>query len=218
MTNMTRAAGPVPGDAPRRRTPPHILVVVARFYENIADELVAGARAVLAEAGATHDVVEVPGALEIPQVLALAAEAFRFALDGENGFAGGFRGLDDTDDDDDDKEAADADDETVEVDGPRLYDGAIVLGCVIRGETAHFDIVCRNANHWAMDVAMREVFPLGNGILTVETADQALVRAMGGANGKGGDAARACLSLIAIRDRFMAQNDLGAGVQTGDRA
>ena len=82
------------------------------------------------------------------------------------------------------------------------YDGAIVLGCVIRGETAHYDIVCNNANHWLMDIAIRAGVPLGNAILTVDTEAQAMARAKGGRQGKGGDAVRACLSLIQIARAF----------------
>ena len=82
------------------------------------------------------------------------------------------------------------------------YDGAIVLGCVIRGETAHYDIVCNNANHWLMDVAMGANVPLGNAILTVDTEAQAMARAKGGRQGKGGDAVRACLSLVQIARAF----------------
>ncbi len=84
-----------------------------------------------------------------------------------------------------------------------LYDGAIALGCVIRGETAHYDIVCNNANHWLMETAIRYSIPVGNAILTVDTREQALARATGGApSGKGGDAARACLGLIALKQRL----------------
>lgn len=82
------------------------------------------------------------------------------------------------------------------------YDGAIVLGCVIRGETSHYDIVCNNANHWLMDVAIHANVPLGNAILTVDTEAQALARAKGGRNGKGADAVRACLSLVQISRAF----------------
>lgn len=76
------------------------------------------------------------------------------------------------------------------------FDGCVVLGCVIRGETSHYDTVCNNANHWLMDIAARHAIPLGNAILTVETQAQALERAEGGRKGKGADAARACLALI----------------------
>ena len=82
------------------------------------------------------------------------------------------------------------------------YDGAIVLGCVIRGETAHYDIVCNNANHWLMEIAIRANVPLGNAILTVDTEAQALARAMGGRQGKGGDAVRACLSIVQLARAF----------------
>ena len=74
-------------------------------------------------------------------------------------------------------------------------DGAVAIGCVIRGETAHYDIVVNNANHWLMDVALSHGVPVGNAILTVDTHEQAMVRARGG---KGADAATAVLSLIAI--------------------
>jgi 6,7-dimethyl-8-ribityllumazine synthase len=86
--------------------------------------------------------------------------------------------------------------------GRITFDGAVALGCVIRGETAHYDIVCNNANHWLMDVATRADVPVGNGILTVETHVQALARAEGGRQGKGGDAARACLRLIELKRQF----------------
>ena len=86
------------------------------------------------------------------------------------------------------------------------WDGAVALGCVIRGETSHYDIVCNNANHWLMEVAIRHHIPLGNGILTVDTEAQALARARGGAAGKGGDAVRACLSLIELVRTFEGQS------------
>jgi len=86
------------------------------------------------------------------------------------------------------------------------WDGAVALGCVIRGETSHYDIVCSNANHWLMEVAIRHHIPLGNGILTVDTEAQALARARDGADGKGGDAVRACLSLVELVRTFQGQS------------
>lgn len=83
------------------------------------------------------------------------------------------------------------------------YSGAIVLGCVIRGETSHYDIVCHSANHWLMDTATRFAIPVGNAILTVDTHQQAMVRAGGGRDGKGGDAARACLQLTELGGHFV---------------
>lgn len=82
------------------------------------------------------------------------------------------------------------------------YDGVVALGCVIRGETAHYDIVVNNANHWLMEVAIGQAIPVGNGILTVDTEAQAEARARGGREGKGGDAARACFALIDAGRRF----------------
>jgi 6,7-dimethyl-8-ribityllumazine synthase len=82
------------------------------------------------------------------------------------------------------------------------FDGCVALGCVIRGETTHYDTVCNNANHWLMQVAVRHAIPLGNAILTVETEAQALARAGDGRRGKGADAVRACLSLIAHARTF----------------
>ncbi|HYD15206.1 MAG TPA: 6,7-dimethyl-8-ribityllumazine synthase [Hyphomicrobium sp.] len=83
-----------------------------------------------------------------------------------------------------------------------VYAGLIVLGCVIRGETSHYDIVCNNTNHWLMETAIRHNIPVGNAILTVDTEQQAFARARGGAEGKGGDAARACLRLIRIAQKL----------------
>jgi len=87
------------------------------------------------------------------------------------------------------------------------FDGCVALGCVIRGETSHYDTVCNNANHWLMDVAIRHAIPLGNAILTVDTEAQALARARGGREGKGADAVRACLALIAL-ERVFVDEDL----------
>jgi 6,7-dimethyl-8-ribityllumazine synthase len=84
----------------------------------------------------------------------------------------------------------------------KVYAGAIVLGCVIRGETSHYDIVCNNANHWLMETSIKHNIPLGNAILTVDTEAQAMARARGGDTGKGADAARACLRLIRISERL----------------
>ncbi len=135
----------------------NILIIEARYYEEIADELLAGSVAVIEAAGATYERIAVPGALEIPQVIAMLGES-----------------VDD-------------------------YDGIVALGCVIRGQTSHYDIVVNNTNHWLYEAAAEVVLPVGNGVLTVDTKDQAFARARGGIEGKGGDAARACLRLIEIR-------------------
>jgi 6,7-dimethyl-8-ribityllumazine synthase len=143
---------------------PHLLIVEARFYDDLADALLAGARAALDEANATYDVVTVPGALEVPAVIS-------FALDAA-------------------------------VEGGKEYDGFVALGTVIRGETYHFDIVANESSRALMDLAVNESIPIGNGILTVENDEQAWARARRGEGDKGGFAARAALTMIAIKEKL----------------
>lgn len=179
-TQKTKLSLPKGPGAPERSTTPRVsgprlkarlLIVEARFYENISDLLIAGAVAECEARGVTFDRIEVPGALEIPQVLALSVEAGLIP-----GGAPSSR-----------------------------YAGAVALGCVIRGETGHYDVVVDNANHWLMDTAMRHRVPVGNGILTVDTEAQAIARAEGGRDGKGGDAVRACLRLVELQRAFQGQ-------------
>ena len=139
-----------------------ILIVEARYYDDIADALLAGATKALQEAGATIDVVSVPGSLEIPSAIAMAIDAAR---------------------------------------GRRRYDGAVALGCVIRGETLHFEIVSQQSARGLMELGIAQRFPIGNGILTVDTEAQAWARARPEEQDKGGDAARAALALIAVKRR-----------------
>jgi 6,7-dimethyl-8-ribityllumazine synthase len=149
-----------------------VLIIEARYYEAISDELVRGAIAELEAQGCGYERIVVPGALEIPQALAAAVKAGVTPLDAPNA----------------------------------RFAGAIALGCVIRGDTSHYDTVCNNANNWLMDVAVRHCVPVGNGILTVENEGQAMERAKGGRDGKGGDAARACLRLLEVARAFHGQN------------
>ena len=143
---------------------PHVLIVEARFYEDISDELLSGAVNALENAGATFDKVTVPGALEIPGVVAMA-------------LAGAEEGGTD-------------------------YDGFIALGCVIRGETSHYDIVAGESARGLMQLSIDEAIAVGNGILTCDNAEQAWARARVAEKNKGGFAAEAVLSMIALRDRF----------------
>jgi 6,7-dimethyl-8-ribityllumazine synthase len=136
------------------------LVVEADFYEEIAGFLLAGARTALEGAGASYELVRVPGALEIPIALAIALDR-------------------------------------AEASG-RPFDGAIALGCVLRGETFHFEIVAGESARALMDLAVARRLPVGNGILTVDTEAQALSRADPARGDKGGDAARAALALHAL--------------------
>ena len=142
----------------------HVLIIEARFYDDLADALLDGAKAALVAAGATYDVITVPGALEIPAVIS-------FALDAEE-------------------------------EGGTGYDGYVALGCVIRGETHHFDIVANESSRALMDISVRESVAIGNGILTVENEAQAWARARRGEGDKGGFAARAALTMIALKERL----------------
>ncbi|HLP67986.1 MAG TPA: 6,7-dimethyl-8-ribityllumazine synthase [Rhizobium sp.] len=149
---------------PQTQSAPHLLIVEARFYDDMSDALLDGAKAALGDAGATYDVVTVPGALEIPAAIAMA-------LDG-----------------------ADA--------GGTEYDGFVALGMVIRGETYHFDIVSNESSRALMDLAVSESLPIGNGILTVENEAQAWARARRSEMDKGGFAARAALTMIALKQKL----------------
>lgn len=142
----------------------HLLIIEARFYDDLADALLDGAKAALDEAGATYDVVTVPGALEVPAVIS-------FALDGAE-------------------------------EGATAYDGYVALGTVIRGETYHFDIVAGESSRALMDLSVKESIAIGNGILTTENEEQAWSRAKKSEGDKGGFAARAALTMIALRERL----------------
>ena len=137
-----------------------ILIVEGRFYSELSDELLRGAADAITAVGAEYEVITVPGALEIPAVIAIAETA------------GGF-------------------------------DGYVALGCVIRGETYHFEIVSNESSRGLMDLATRERLAIGNGILTVEDEAQAWARARVSEGDKGGGAARACLEVLSIRGRLL---------------
>ena len=134
-----------------------VLIIEARFYDDISDELYRGAEQVLSAASVEIDRIAVPGALEMPIALA------RVLAGNANGF-----------------------------------DGCIALGCVIRGETSHYDVVAGESARGLMDVAISHALPLGNGVLTVDTRDQAWARAAVAGKNKGADAARACLALMDV--------------------
>ncbi|KGT74899.1 6,7-dimethyl-8-ribityllumazine synthase [Bradyrhizobium japonicum] len=140
------------------------LIVEARFYDDLQDALLDGAVTELKEAGLTHDVITVPGALEIPAAVAIAIDAAA-----ANG---------------------------------KPYDAVIALGCVIRGDTIHFEIVSQESSRALMDLAVSRKLPLGNGILTVNTEAQAWARARASELNKGGDAARAALAMLRIKRRM----------------
>ena len=138
-----------------------ILVVEARFYDDIADMLLRGAKRVLKEAGAAFDIVTVPGALEIPAAIMIAHHGATAR--------------------------------------EQPYDGVVALGCVVRGETSHYDIVAGESARAIMDISIALDMPMGNGILTVDTEAQAVERARPDKWDKGGGAARAALELIRLK-------------------
>ena len=145
---------------------PHVLIVEARYYAHISDELLRGAVAALDEARASHERVTVPGAFEIPAAIKYAVEARKRAAEGAR------------------------------------FDGFVALGCVIRGETTHYDYVCGESARALQDLAVRHGLALGYGILTVENDDQAWARARVDRKNKGGDAAAACLAMVDLRRRI----------------
>lgn len=145
----------------------HMLIVEARFYDDISEELLRGATRVLDAAGARYDRITVPGALEIPPAIAIGVDAARRRR--------------------------------------APYDGVVALGCVIRGETHHFEIVANESARALMDLAVKERLAIGNGILTVNTEAQAMAR-LGGAEGhKGEQAARAALTMVALKQTISAR-------------
>jgi 6,7-dimethyl-8-ribityllumazine synthase len=143
-----------------------ILVVEARFYEDLADELLKGALGVISSVKAEATVVTVPGALEIPSTIAIMVEAAA----GQG----------------------------------KPFDAAVALGCVIRGETYHFEIVAGESSRALMDLSVAYGLPLGNGILTVENNEQAWARARVNEMNKGGGAAEAAITVLRIKNRAIA--------------
>lgn len=139
----------------------HMLIVEARFYDAISDELLRGAARVLDKAGASYDRVSVPGALEIPAAIAISVDEARRRR--------------------------------------APYDGVVALGCVIRGETHHFDIVANESARALVDLGVQERLAIGNGILTVENEAQAFARARAEEGDKGGAAARSALTMVALK-------------------
>ncbi|WP_299368382.1 6,7-dimethyl-8-ribityllumazine synthase [uncultured Tateyamaria sp.] len=145
-------------DRPSFDTPVKLLIVVSPYYKQIADNLVAGAKAEIEAAGATWDLVEMPGALEIPTAIGIAERMSNF-------------------------------------------DGYVALGCVIRGETTHYETVCNDSSR-ALQLLGLQGLCIGNGILTVENTGQAEVRADPAMQNKGGGAAAAALHLIALSRKW----------------
>ncbi len=189
------------GSGNRSGTAPHVMIVEARFYDDIADALVQGATKALAEAGATFDRFAVPGTFEIPAAISMAARR-RFRRWGRDASGDGVP--------------------VIPPDMPPRYDGYIALGCVIRGETSHYDYVCGESARGLMDLSVRRGLAIGFGILTCENRDQAWARAAVDQGNKGADAARAGLAMMALRRTLdprlrsgMSRNKEGVPVRSG---
>jgi 6,7-dimethyl-8-ribityllumazine synthase len=148
-------------DATKKAKKIRVLVVEARYYNNIADDLLKGACEMLRDPEVEFDTVTVPGSLEIPAGIVIALEAA--ARKGN------------------------------------AYDGVVALGCVIQGDTFHFDVVAVQSARALMDISVARQLPIGNGILTVDTESQAQARANLEEGNKGGEAAKAALALIRLK-------------------
>ncbi|MEJ1977813.1 MAG: 6,7-dimethyl-8-ribityllumazine synthase [Acetobacteraceae bacterium] len=133
--------------------PPHILIVRAPYYREVVDGMTEGAAQLLGAAGATHEILDVAGAFELPQ-------AIRIALRGR-----------------------------------QRFDGFVALGCVVRGETDHYEFICAATMQGLMNVALQFGIALGSGLLTVDTLAQAVARSSGRDN-KGAEAAAASLRQV----------------------
>jgi 6,7-dimethyl-8-ribityllumazine synthase len=154
--NANKVIKPVPGA--------RFLVVEARFYSDIADELLKGVRSALEEAKAQFDVLTVDGALEIPATVMIALDAAETA--------------------------------------GKAYNGVVTLGCVVRGETGHYDIVAGESARALMDISVLRRIPLANGIITVENMEQAWERARTDRMNKGRGAVEAALAVLHIKQSF----------------
>ena len=152
--------------------PVKLLIVVAPYYKDIANNLVAGAKAAIEAVGGSHELIEVPGALELPTTIALAERQSN-------------------------------------------YDGYVALGCVIRGETTHYDTVCNDSSRGLTLLGLQGAC-IGNGILTVENPPQAEMRADPAGQNKGGGAAYAALNLIALSRKWSRQTNAVGFKPAGD--
>ncbi|MGE0669183.1 MAG: 6,7-dimethyl-8-ribityllumazine synthase [Sphingomonadales bacterium] len=140
---------------------PHLLVVRAPFYEDIITELTRGAVLALDAAGASYEIIDVPGAFEIPAAIAMAEASMT-----------------------------------------KSYDGYVALGCVIRGETTHYDYVCGESARGLQELAFRDRLAIGFGVLTCENGEQAWARASVDRKNKGAEVANAALRMIELKREF----------------
>ncbi|MDE1906317.1 MAG: 6,7-dimethyl-8-ribityllumazine synthase [Rhodospirillales bacterium] len=158
---MSTADAPLPEAPKLSGAPPKILAICAPYYRNVVDGMLDAARDIFIQVNVSLEIIEVAGAFELPQALAIAAAA------------------------------------------QPAYDGFIALGCVVRGETDHYEFVCTAAMDGLMQVAVNNRLCLGTGLLTVDTLAQAQARSRETGANKGAEAAVACLKQISLKRRFM---------------
>ncbi|MEH6474059.1 MAG: 6,7-dimethyl-8-ribityllumazine synthase [Sneathiella sp.] len=144
----------------------NILIVEADFYRDISDSLLDGAKTVLDNVGASYDIVQVPGCLEIPAAVCFAMKAMEYTG------------------------------------GRRRYDAYVALGCVIRGETSHYDTVSEESARGLLNLSMEYCLAIGNGIITCENDAQAWARARKTEKDKGGAAAQAAIDMLNLKEKF----------------
>ncbi len=159
---MSTADAPAPVAPKLAGPPPRVLIISAPYYHHVVDGMQSAALAIFKQASAATEVVEVSGAFELPQALALAAA------------------------------------------GKETFDGYIVLGCVVRGETDHYEFICDSTMNGLMQVATTHGLCLGSAVLTVDTLAQAVARSHETGANKGAEAAVACLRQIGLKRRFAA--------------
>ncbi len=136
----------------------NILIVEARFYADLADELSAGAIEEIEKNNFSYEKISIPGVFEIPAAINFASN--------------------------------------------KNYSGYIALGCVIRGETSHYDYVCNESARGLTNLALQKNLAIGYGIITCENFDQAWARAKRDKKNKGRSAAIACLEMIKLKEKF----------------
>jgi 6,7-dimethyl-8-ribityllumazine synthase len=157
---MSTKDAPLPAAPVVPGPPPHVLIVRAPYYKDVVDGLTWGAARILTEAGATHEVLDIAGAYELPQAIRLVVR------------------------------------------GQTRFDAFVALGCIIRGETDHYDFICKATMDGMMNVALQFGLCTGTGLLTCDTLAQALARSGEDGFNKGAEAASAALLQINAARRF----------------
>jgi len=145
---------------------PSVMIAISRYYEDVAENLLAGATKVLDADKVSYEIVEAPGAFELPAAIRIAVRSMDFFT------------------------------------GRQRFDGFIALGCVIRGETSHYDLVCDETARGLQQLAIEHTLALGFGVVTCEDRDQAMHRAKPDGKDVGGHAARACLHMVGLKHQF----------------